>query len=441
LALDRINKKHLQGISLPEIQSLLSIINFHRIKLVLRSQSGSLIQLDLADKTLLEKYGLKVLERVEGLRNRELLAGRVIGLDGERLWVLLDGNEGISYWLISSRAELRKWKIRSIPDDGSVHPLLARQLENSYPALLEAISMFPEIGIAALEEKNDEDQCERCMTLTAKWLPDHFAKKVAEFYADDAGTTPLSIAAEEGWAEIVKLLVDHAADVNKANNNQASPLYFAAQNGHEVVVETLLVANANVNQLRNDGNSPLLTASERGHTEVVRLLLENKANINQPYSDGASPLYIAAQEQCEEIVNLLLENNADVNKACKDGATPLYIASQVGNVNIVKKLLEGKADPNARFHEGTTPLFIAAAKGHKAVVEYLLAYGASDKIRRTADNKRPSTIAREQGYDDIAWLIRDYKAPRRMYGLYAPKTMPASADKGERKVTTNEFRI
>ena len=60
------------------------------------------------------------------------------------------------------------------------------------------------------------------------------------------------------------------------------PLYVSSQQGYSDVVKLLLVNKANVNQARTTtGSSPLYVSSQKGHSAVVKLRLENKADLHQ----------------------------------------------------------------------------------------------------------------------------------------------------------------
>ena len=53
---------------------------------------------------------------------------------------------------------------------------------------------------------------------------------------DKYGQTPLSLAAENGYEGVVKLLLEKAADIDsKDTNDGRTPLWWAAGNGHEAV--------------------------------------------------------------------------------------------------------------------------------------------------------------------------------------------------------------
>lgn len=59
------------------------------------------------------------------------------------------------------------------------------------------------------------------------------------FPIDGYGNYPLHIAAEKGNIEIIKLLLDSGADINRRNKLKEPPLLLAIQNGHKDVAEFL----------------------------------------------------------------------------------------------------------------------------------------------------------------------------------------------------------
>lgn len=73
---------------------------------------------------------------------------------------------------------------------------------------------------------------------------------------DNAGNTPLQIAALGGCAEIVKHLLDAGCDINTKNYDKDTPLIDAVENGHLEVVKLLLKAGANPRIGNRSGDEP-----------------------------------------------------------------------------------------------------------------------------------------------------------------------------------------
>lgn len=69
---------------------------------------------------------------------------------------------------------------------------------------------------------------------------------------DGAGWTPLNHAASNSDVEIVKLLIEHGADLNSMSNGMTA-LMIAAERAHGLVVEELLQAGANPNIRKGTG--------------------------------------------------------------------------------------------------------------------------------------------------------------------------------------------
>ena len=99
--------------------------------------------------------------------------------------------------------------------------------------------------------------------------------------------------------EVVSILVERGADINKARNDGATPLYIASYEGHVEVVRVLAERGADVDKSDTGeyGDTPLTLASYLGKVEVVRALLEAGADVNKRDGRGRSPLYLALEEE------------------------------------------------------------------------------------------------------------------------------------------------
>ena len=87
----------------------------------------------------------------------------------------------------------------------------------------------------------------------------------------DSGTTPLLVAADQNFPDMVELLLEHRADVNKASKRGMTPLIRATYSGHKEVVMTLLAAGPDKAVTTRWGTA-LSIARENGFHEVAALL-------------------------------------------------------------------------------------------------------------------------------------------------------------------------
>jgi ankyrin repeat protein len=87
-------------------------------------------------------------------------------------------------------------------------------------------------------------------------------------------------------------------------------MHFASRNGLVNIVKVLIQHKADVNCVTKDGVTSLLLACDHEHKHVVEVLLKNDATVNQADKDGITPLHIAVQTNLKDIEELLLEYKA-----------------------------------------------------------------------------------------------------------------------------------
>ncbi|HZN58409.1 MAG TPA: ankyrin repeat domain-containing protein, partial [Planctomycetota bacterium] len=123
------------------------------------------------------------------------------------------------------------------------------------------------------------------------------------------GTTPLLLAARYRNAECVKLLLDHGADPNAANEEGATALHWGS--GSLDVVRLLLEKWADPRARTKLGNTPLICAAAYpGSSQVVKLLLEKGADPHAWNGEGDTALTQAVMARDLECVKLLAERGA-----------------------------------------------------------------------------------------------------------------------------------
>lgn len=200
---------------------------------------------------------------------------------------------------------------------------------------------------------------------------------------DSARQTALFRAAQNGHAEVVKLLIqenpvsksnDNVSIVDSKDANGLTALWWAAWNGRRAVVEQLMEHGyPDIRVADKDKKTAFHIAAENGNVSVVRLLLrevllEGSANIQD--SIGRTALHLAARNGHTEVVEMLLQN-VDANIKDSTDETALHLAAQNGHTEVVKALIH-KSDLNILNKGENTAFQIAVEEGHASIVKTLL---------------------------------------------------------------------
>ena len=142
------------------------------------------------------------------------------------------------------------------------------------------------------------------------------------------GRTALHFAAQKGYVEIVRLLLEAGANADVADLFMKTSLHVAAERGHVEIVELLLQAGADQDIANSSGKTTSLHwAAKKGHVEVVRLLLKAGANMDSVDLFSRTALHWAAEKGHVDVVRLLFEAGADTDMADSHGKTARHFAT------------------------------------------------------------------------------------------------------------------
>ena len=186
--------------------------------------------------------------------------------------------------------------------------------------------------VAACVTSPSSDDCQRPLGRLGLGDPAYKISPAAALYD----------AAERGWAEAIRRLLNEGAEINWQNSAGWTPLMIAAAEKHLEAVELLLAAKADPNIRNNYGRTALMFAVIYGQNDIVARLL----------AAGANP---------------------DLVPFDQSGWTALIAAAARGHARTVQLLLQSGADPNIRARNGQTALELARSEGHEDVVRILTA--------------------------------------------------------------------
>ena len=113
--------------------------------------------------------------------------------------------------------------------------------------------------------------------------------------------TALHLAANEGHKEVVKILIDHGANIEAEARRNRRALHIACLRGNLEVVKILINAKAELSAKDKDSYTPLHFTSENGSNDIIRLLLENGASPNVKNYQGNTPCDLCLNVETRKI--------------------------------------------------------------------------------------------------------------------------------------------
>jgi len=239
--------------------------------------------------------------------------------------------------------------------------------------------------------------------------------------------TPLMMAAEAGYTEIVTDLIKRGSDIQVRTRTGATParrLPCVAESGcgsHGVGIVRGGWPDKGIRAVIPGNMSPLMFAAREGHVATARVLLDAGASINEVDKNDINPLFMAISNNHIDMARFLIERGANIHAKDWYGRTPLFAAIEMRNADMdyrsfeliqtpedrkvildfIKTLLEKGADPNIRVNEtpplrswmyllggslawvdftGQTPFLLAALSGDVSTMRLLLEYKADPMI-------------------------------------------------------------
>jgi ankyrin repeat protein len=106
-----------------------------------------------------------------------------------------------------------------------------------------------------------------------------------------------AVQADSGHLEVVRLLLEHGAEVNGGNVNGTTALmmnlYEAPTPGNDQLFQLLIDRRPNVNAKSGDGTTALMVAAAFGRLGAVKTLLARGARVNERDDQGKTALAAA----------------------------------------------------------------------------------------------------------------------------------------------------
>lgn len=160
-----------------------------------------------------------------------------------------------------------------------------------------------------------------------------------------AQDTAFSLALKNGHEAISRILLSAGSDWGLGfSENQSSALILAADQGFDDLVKMLIVKSADLEKADENGYTALAKSAKNGHLTTLKILINAGASVNvQP--EGRSVLMHVVEKNNMLLSQLLIAAGADLNFSDAEGDTALKIARRNGFFDLDLMLVQAGARP------------------------------------------------------------------------------------------------
>ncbi|CAN0571184.1 unnamed protein product [Ectocarpus sp. 12 AP-2014] len=245
---------------------------------------------------------------------------------------------------------------------------------------------------------------------------------------DDDGDTPLHAASSAGCSEGIRALVEYGADIkaltakgrtphaallleagadvnapaDSADGSAALSLATLNDCNADGIMKVLIQHGADVNGKNKEGYTALHRAAMYNDIDCIDVLISAGPIIEATDIPKSSPLAVAfrsAVHRGKEDNSALISTGASTNVKDNDGCTPLGLATICRNRSVMQMLLRSGADISSADNDGSSALHLAAAHDHcdsgdstmATTMDLLLRWGADENAVDSLGNT-PLTV-------------------------------------------------
>ncbi|RHX96599.1 hypothetical protein DYB25_003089 [Aphanomyces astaci] len=213
-------------------------------------------------------------------------------------------------------------------------------------------------------------------------------------------TTALCWAAGTGNVDMLRRLLTEGVDVNLADYDRRTPLHIAASDGNAEEVKLLIQAGANCHAKDRWGVTPLDCAKDA----VVASLMSTHIRASLFADTSTAPYRRIATGDTEALKRAWLDGLA-LNAVDGGGRTALHVAVEKEQMNAIELLLSAGATVDVADDQGRTPMSIAVEMNASNVLSLFRrhVYTASSLPQVPITLDVPHAFAAIQ-HDDLARL-------------------------------------
>ncbi|XP_023232253.1 titin homolog [Centruroides sculpturatus] len=215
--------------------------------------------------------------------------------------------------------------------------------------------------------------------------------------------------------ESLEILIDAGAKISTSDIHGAHPMHYVAQMSGRYnpnrraalgVLRLLLQHGAQVDCRDQEGRQPLLWAACSGSSDAILSIISAGGSIDAKDNDGLSALHYAASRGHTDCVDVLITLcGANIDETDNSGCTALYYSVAMGQADCTQLLLKYGSDADHRDLKGRTPAHCGAAKGHLEMLKILENHGANLWIRNLKGDLPLHEAVHFGRKDLVCWLL------------------------------------
>ena len=169
------------------------------------------------------------------------------------------------------------------------------------------------------------------------------------------GFTPLHLAASEGYAQMIGILIKFQAQVDARTNSFRTPLHIASLRGNLNVIKELVLNKADINAKDIDGNTPCHFCSEYGHIYCLKFLLTRNPYMFANNNEEKSPIDVAISSEILSVSVLLIFNPSFFYRNSK---STFKIARTIGRIGKRRSPKPAATKKNQRAEATRSPTVV-----------------------------------------------------------------------------------
>lgn len=224
---------------------------------------------------------------------------------------------------------------------------------------------------------------------------------------DNNGVTPLMIACEQKQADIVAFLLSKPdVNVNSISHSGETPTHFTCRSGSLEVLKLLVEKNAELDKPDLKGITPIMLAAAKQNKEFLNFLCSRKCDLKQVDRSQRTILHFAVEGKNEDAVSFLISNGLDPNALDESGTSPVLLSIKL-NLPSIFMLLKNKGGIVAEIfdNESWSAAHFASKAGNLPLLKQL--QGQMSFSSRTTSGDNCLTIACKYGQEEaLKFLLK-----------------------------------